>query len=212
VKQFALTIESQAQAYVSYGQLPARTVPGWTESRVHKSLVIRTRSTSAALIESVRRTILGLAPNAAIFGVMTVEKTVSNSARPWTNLSEMLGLFAAMGLILAAIGIYGVISYSVSERSHELGLRMALGAQPRHVVRLVLRQAMTLSILGVMVGVAASFAAAPLLARFLYGVKPHDIPTLLLVSLILIAVSFLASYIPARRATLIDPMETLRRD
>jgi putative ABC transport system permease protein len=212
VKQFVLTNESQAQAYVSYLQLPAHTVPGWTESRVHKSLVIRTRSTSAALIESIRRTISGLAPDSAVFGVSTVEKTVSNSARPWTVLSEMLGLFAAMALILAAIGIYGVISYSVSERSHELGLRLALGAQPRHVVRLVLRRAMTLSFLGVIIGVAASFAAAPLLAEFLYGVKPHDVPTLLLVSSLLIAVTFLASYIPARHATLIDPMETLRHD
>jgi ABC-type antimicrobial peptide transport system permease subunit len=212
VKQFMLTHDSPPQAYVSYEQLPAHTVPGWTESRVHKSLVIRTRSMSAALIESVRRTISGLAPDSAVFGVTTVEKTVSNSARPWTVLSEMLGLFAAMGLILAAIGIYGVISYSVSERRHELGLRMALGAQPRHVVRLVLRQAMTLSVLGVIFGVAASFAAAPLLAEFLYGVKPHDGLTLLLVSSLIIAVSFLASYIPARHATLIDPMETLRHD
>jgi putative ABC transport system permease protein len=212
VKQYMLTHDSQPQAYVSYAQLPAHTVPGWTESRVHKSLVIRTRSTSAALIENVRRTISDLAPDSAVFGVTTVEKTVSNSARPWTVLSEMLGLFAAMALILAAIGIYGVISYSVSERSHELGLRMALGAQPRHVVRLVLRQAMTLSFLGVIIGVAASFAAAPLLAEFLYGVKAHDVLTLLLVSLLLIAVTFLASYIPARHATLIDPMETLRHD
>jgi putative ABC transport system permease protein len=212
VKQFVLTSESQAQAYVSYLQLPAHTVPGWTESRVHKSLVIRTRSTSAALIESVRRTISGLAQDSAVFGFKTVEETVSNSARPWTVLSQMLGLFAAMALILAAIGIYGVISYSVSERSHELGLRMALGAQRGHVVRLVLRQAMTLSFLGVIIGVAASFAAAPLLAEFLYGVKPHDVLTLLLVSSLLIAATFLASYIPARHATLVDPMETLRHD
>lgn len=212
VKQFELIRESQAQAYVSYLQLPAHTVPGWTESRVHKSVVIRTRSISAALIENLRRTISGLAPDSAVFGVATVEKTVSNSARPWTVLSEMLGLFAAMGLILAAIGIYGVISYSVSERSHELGLRMALGAQRGQVVRLVLGQAMTLSVFGVIIGVAASFAAAPLLAEFLYGVKPHDGLTLVLVSSLLIAVTFFASYIPARHATQIDPMETLRHD
>jgi len=212
VKQFELIRESQAQAYVSYLQLPAHTVPGWTESRVHKSVVIRTRSISAALIENVRRTISGLAPDSAVSGVTTVDKTVSNSARPWTVLSEMLGIFAAMGLILAAIGIYGVISYSVSERSHELGLRMALGAQRGDVVRLVLGQAMVLSFVGVVIGVAASFAAAPLLAEFLYGVKPHDVLTLVLVSLLLIAVTFLASYIPARHATLIDPMETLRHD
>jgi putative ABC transport system permease protein len=212
VKQFELVADPQAQAYVSYLQLPAHTVPGWTESRVHKSLVIRTRSTSAALIESVRRTISGLAPDSAVFGVTTVEKTVSNSARPWTVLSQILGIFAAVALILAAIGIYGVISYSVSERSHELGLRMALGAQRGHVVRLVLGQAMMLSVVGVVIGVAASFAAAPLLAEFLYGVKPHDVLTLVLVSSLLIAVTFLASYIPARHATLIDPMETLRHD
>jgi ABC-type antimicrobial peptide transport system permease subunit len=212
VKQFDLTNESQAQAYVSYLQLPVHTVPSWTESRVHKSLVIRTRSTSAALIDSVRSTISGLAPDSAVFGVTTVQKTVSNSARPWTVLSQMLGIFAAMALILAAIGIYGVISYSVSQRNHEFGLRMALGAQRGHVVRLVLGQAMTLSVVGVIIGVAASFAAVPLLAEFLYGVKPHDLLTLVLVSSLLIAVTFLASYIPARHATLIDPMETLRHN
>ena len=117
-----------------------------------------------------------------------------------------------MALILAAIGIYRVISYSVGERSHELGLRMALGALPKHVVRLVLGQAMILSFLGVMIGVAASFAAAPLLARFLYGVNPHDVLTFVLVSSLLIAVTLFASYIPARHATEINPMDTLRHD
>ena len=212
VKQYMLTHDAPPQAYVSYAQLPPHTVPGWTESRVHKSVIIRTRSMSAALIENVRRTISELAPDSPVFELRTVEQTISNSARPWTVLSQMLGVFAAMALILAAIGIYGVISYSVSERSHELGLRMALGAQPGHVVRLVLRQAMTLSLLGVIIGVAASFAAAPLLAEFLYGVKPHDVLTLVLVSALLLAVTFFASYIPARHATQIDPMETLRHD
>jgi predicted permease len=212
VKQFALTMDAQPEAYVSYPQLPEHTVPGWTESRVHKSLLIRNQATSTALIENVRRVISGLAPDSAVFGIMTVEQTLSNSARSWKVLSQLLGLFAAMALVLAAIGIYGVISYSVSERSHELGLRMALGAQPRHVVRLVLRQARMLSILGVIIGVAASFAAAPLLARFLYGVKPHDVLTLILVSSLLISVTFFASYIPARHATEIDPMETLRHE
>ena len=117
-----------------------------------------------------------------------------------------------MALLLAAIGIYGVISYSVSERSHELGLRMALGAQRKDVVRLVLRQAMMLSFFGVLIGGVGSFAAAPLLAEFLYGVKPHDVPTLFLVSSLLMAVTLIASYVPARHATEVDPMETLRHD
>ncbi|HKV80374.1 MAG TPA: ABC transporter permease [Candidatus Sulfotelmatobacter sp.] len=211
-KQFMLTLEPRPQAFVSYPQLPARTVPSWTESRVHKSLVIRTQSASAGLIENLRRVVSGLAPDSAVFGVGTVEQTVSNSARPWSVLSQLLGIFGAIALILAAIGIYGVISYSVGERSHEFGLRMALGAQRKNVVRLVLGQAMMLSILGVMIGVAASFATAPLLAEFLYGVKPHDVLTMVLVSLLLFAVTFFASYIPARHATAIDPMGTLRHD
>lgn len=210
VKQFMLTRDTQPQAYVSYRQLTAHTAPGWTESRVHKSLVIRTQSIYPSLIENVRRTISGLAQDSPVFGVRTVEQTVSNSARRWSVLAQLLGLFAAIALTLAAIGVYGVISYSVSERRHELGLRMALGAQPRHVVRLVLRQAMTLSFLGVIIGGVSSFAAAPLLAEFLYGVKPHDMLTLALVSSLLIAVTLFASYIPARHATEIDPIETLR--
>ena len=210
VKQFVLTIDSQPQAYVPYLQLPPHTLPRWTESRVHKSLVIRSSSTSAALIDSVRRTISRLAPDSAVFGVTTADKTVSNSARPWSVLSQMLGIFAAIALILAAIGIYGVISYSVGERSHELGLRMAMGAQRKNVLSLVLRHAMMLSVLGVIIGLAASFAAVPLLAKFLYGVKPHDALTMVVVSFLLIAVTFLASYPPARHATEIDPMETLR--
>jgi putative ABC transport system permease protein len=141
-----------------------------------------------------------------------VDQMVANSARQWRSLSQLLGIFAGVALLLAAMGIYGVISYSVGERSHELGLRVALGAQRKNVLRMVLGQAMMLSIIGVMIGVAASFAAAPLLAEFLYGVKPHDLLTTFMVSSLLFAVTFLASYIPARHATAIDPMETLRHD
>ena len=96
MKQFALTIDSQPQAYVSYPQLSAHTVPGWTESRVHRNLIIRTESMSAGMVENLRRTISGLAPDSAVFGVRTVEQTVSNSARPWSILSQLLGLFAGI--------------------------------------------------------------------------------------------------------------------
>jgi len=141
-----------------------------------------------------------------------VERTVSQSAAPWRFLSEVFELFAGIALLLAVIGIYGVISYSIGERRHELGLRMALGAQRGQVLGLVLRQAMVLSFVGVMIGVAGSFAATPLLAKFLYGVKAHDLLTLVLVSLLLMAVTFVASYVPARHATKIDPMQALRHE
>ncbi len=212
VKEYGLTQKSPPLAYVAYTQLPARTVSGWTEARVHKSLVVRTRFVSKELMESVRKTIAELAPDSAVFGVTTVQQTVSDSAGPWRFLSQLMGLFAAVALLLAAIGIYGVMSYSVSQRSHEIGLRMALGAQPGQVLGLVLRQAMMLSLVGVVIGAGASFVATPLLTVYLFGVKPHDALTLTLVSLLLIGVTLFASYVPAHRAARIDPMETLRHE
>jgi putative ABC transport system permease protein len=212
VHQFSLTMAPEPEVYVSYQQMPTRIYPGWTEARVHKSLIMRTHSPSKALMQDIRRTISELAPDSAVFGITMVEQTVSKSATPWRFLCEVLELFAAIALILAVIGIYGVISYSVGERTHEIGLRMALGAQPAQVLGLVLRQAIVLSFIGVGIGVASSFAATPLLAEFLYGVKAHDMLTVVLVSLLLMAVTFIASYVPARHATKIDPMRTLRHE
>jgi putative ABC transport system permease protein len=212
VKDYEVTRDSMPQAFVAYTQLPARTDANWTEARVHKSLIIRSHFISKELLESVRKTISELAPDSAVFGVTTVQQTVSDSAWPWSFFSQLLGLFAAVALLLAAIGIYGVMSYSVSQRRHEIGMRMALGAQPGQVLGLVLRQAMILSLLGVAIGAAASFLATPLLTRYLYGVKPHDVLTLALVSLVLIGVTLFASYVPARRAASIDPIETLRHE
>ena len=212
VKQFWLTEPAGPEAYVSYQQLPARINPGETEARVHKSLIIRTHAASKALMEQVRRTISELVPESAVFGIAMVDHTVSQSASQWRFLCQLLELFSGIALMLAVIGIYGVISYSVAERTHELGLRIALGAQRGQVVGLVLRQAMVLALIGVAIGLAGSFAATPLLADFLYGIKAHDVMTLALVSSILVAVTFLASYIPARHATRIDPMRTLRHE
>ncbi len=212
VKQFSLTIPAEPEAYVPYQQLSSRIYPGWTEARVHKSIVIRTHADLTALMERMRRIISELAPESAIFGITTVERTVSQSATDWRFLSHILELFAAIALLLAVIGIYGVISYSIRERRHELGLRMALGAQPSQVLRLVLRQAMVLCVTGVAIGLVSSFAATPLISKFLYGVKPNDLLTFVLVSSVLVAVTFFASYVPARHATKIDPMQTLRHE
>ncbi len=212
VKQFALTQPAQPEAYIAYQQVPSRLYSGWTEARIHKSLIIRTHSASKTLMENMRRTISELAPESAVFGITMVENTVSKSATPWRFLCQIMELVAAIALILAVIGIYGVISYSVGERTHELGLRMALGAQRRQVLGLVLRQAMLLALIGVAIGLAGSFLATPLLANFLYGVKAHDFLTITLVSSLLVTVTFLASFIPARHATRIDPMRTLRHE
>jgi predicted permease len=212
VHQFSLTMMPEPEVYVSYQQMPTRIYPGSTEARIHKSLIIRTHSASKSLMQEVRRTISGLAPESAVFGITPVAQTVSKSATTWRFLCQVLELFAAIALFLAVIGVYGVISYSVRERTHELGLRMALGAQRVQVLALVLRQAMALSFLGVAIGLVASFATTPLLADFLYGVKAHDPLTLVLVSSLLTAITFFASYVPARRVTNIDPMQTLRHE
>ena len=212
VKQVSLTEPALPEAFVPYQQFSSRIYPGWTEARVHKSIIVRTHADPKEVMQSMHRLIAELAPESAIFGITTVEQTVSQSATDWRFLSQVLELFAGIALLLAVIGIYGVISYSVGERRHELGLRMALGAQRGQVLGLVLRQAMLLSLVGVMIGVAGSFVATPLLAKFLYGVKPHDLLTLVVVSSVLFVITFVASYVPARHATKIDPMQALRHE
>lgn len=212
VHQFSLTTPPEPEVYVSYQQLPTHIMSRWTEARIHKNLIVRTHSASQSVMQGMRRTISELAPESAVFGISMVDQTVSKSAGLWRFLCQILELVALIALILALVGIYGVISYSVGERTHELGLRMALGAQPNQILGLVLRQAMVLSLIGVAIGLAGSFAATPLLAEFLYGVKAYDVPTLVLVSSLLMAVTFGASYVPARHATKIDPMRTLRQE
>jgi putative ABC transport system permease protein len=212
IKQRALTAATEPEVYVSYAQQDTHSTAELAEGRVHKTLVVRTSYVSKGLIESVRGTLSELAADSPVFGITLVQRTVSDSARPWTFLAELLGIFAAVALLLAAVGIYGVISYSVSERRQEIGIRMALGARSGRVFGLVLKQTLTLSILGVALGLAASFGATPVLSRFLFGVKPHDLLTLGLVSALLIFVTLLASYVPAKRAMRIDPMLAIRHE
>ncbi len=132
----------------------------------------------------------------------------------WTRgfFGTLFTAFAGVALLLAAIGIYGVMAYTVAQRTQEIGVRMALGAQPRDVIAMVVRQGVRLVALGLGLGFLAAYGTAGLLAGNLYGVSPHDPPTFALVPLLLAVVALLACYLPSRRATLIDPMVALRSE
>jgi putative ABC transport system permease protein len=130
-------------------------------------------------------------------------------ARPRFNL-VLLGTFAAVALLLAAVGIYGVIAYSVTQRRHEIGVRMAMGAQPADVLRQVVGHGMLPVLIGIAMGVAASLAATRLLTSFLFSIRPNDTATFAGVTLVVVLIAFLASYLPARRATRVDPLVALR--
>jgi putative ABC transport system permease protein len=139
-----------------------------------------------------------------------MEKALLNYTESRRTYMKFISLFAGVGLVLAAVGIYGIMSYLVARRTHEIGTRMALGAERTDVLKLVLEKGLTLIAVGLAIGVAGALALTRALASLLYGVTPTDPVTFVVVSLLLTAVGLLACYIPARRATKIDPMMALR--
>lgn len=149
-------------------------------------------------------------PNQPIYDVKSMDSRVDESLIGRRFLVVLLSVFATLALLLSALGLYGVVSYSVRMRTRELGVRMALGAQRHHVLRLVLAQGMRLAVLGVTIGVAATMACGRVLSSFLYDVKPWNVATLAVAALLLAGTVLVASFLPARRASLLDPMKTIR--
>ena len=174
------------------------------------TLVARTQGNPALLANAIEARIHAINRNVAVFDVKTLDSIVSNSVSPQRFNTILLGGFAALALVLAAVGIFGVISYSVAQRTREIGIRRALGAGTANVLRMVVGQTMTLTALGVAIGIAGAFAVTRLLQTLLFQVSPTDAATFAAVSVILTAVALLASYLPARRATKVDPMVSLR--
>jgi putative ABC transport system permease protein len=181
---------------------------GWGSSGTY--LIVRAHGAPQTLFIMVRQELLRLSPHRPVPNIRTIDEMLAHGIAPMRFNTELLSLFAALGLILAAFGVYGLMAFSVSQRTQEIGIRMALGARSGDVLKSVLREGIKLTLFGLAIGLAGAFAATRFIRNLLYEVGPTDPSTFICVSLILAGVALLACYIPASRATKIDPMEALR--
>jgi len=178
----------------------------------HLAIFLRGQLDAAAIPAEMREQLQAVDPTLPVFGAQTLDVTVSASLAERRFSMEMVVLFALTALLLAALGIYGVISYIVSERTHEFGIRLALGAQKRYLLSLVLRQGVRLALAGTIVGLVCALIVSRAMVGVLYGVRPTDPLTFGGVAILLIVVALCACYLPARRAIRVDPMTALRCD
>jgi putative ABC transport system permease protein len=200
VKHDELSAAPYAEMYVPFAQLPGSFL----------FFTVRSEHDAPALTGSIRSAVRGIDPAQAISNVSMMETRLSRSISNETLITVLLGAFAIVALMLAALGIYGIMSYSVTQRRQEIGIRMALGAQPRDILRMIVGQGLTISAIGAGLGLAASFYLARFLSSLLYGVSASDPFTFVGVCLLLMLVALLACYLPARRATKVDPITALR--
>lgn len=211
VKQWGPGGESRsaikAQFYYPFTQLPPQLMPLVANA---VAVVLRTHGDPTAVMASVRRAVAEIDPRQVIYAVQTLDEVVSSSLAARRLSMILLSIFAGLAMALACVGIYAVTSYLVGQRTHEIGVRMALGAQRRDILQLVLGQGVRMALLGAVFGIAAALALTRLMASQLFGVTAHDPFIFVGVALLLILVAIAACYFPARRATSIDPMVALR--
>ncbi len=195
-----LSRETKGQAYMPYRQFPMESL----------SLAVRTSGEPTSVVSAIRAQVLQIDPEQPIAEIKSMDEALDEFvAQPRFNM-VLLAMFAGLALVLAAVGIYGIMAYSVTQRTHEIGVRMALGARRQDVLRLVLTQAIRLAAVGLAMGLIAAFVATRVLATMLYGTTSTDPATFVLISVLLCGVAVIASYVPARRATKVDPMVALR--
>jgi predicted permease len=217
VRHWGLGNESsytQAQAYYPLYQIPDQWVTG-SEGFPTTTIIVRTPLPGAAIIPAIKNVLYGIGKDLPIYNVESMQEIASESMSAQRFPMNLLGAFAALALLLASVGIYGVISYSVTQRVHEIGIRMALGAEKQKIFRMVIGQGLRLSLAGLAIGAVAALVLTRLLSSFshlLYGVGASDPVTFASVAAALTGVAVLACYIPARRATRVDPMIALRHE
>lgn len=200
VTHSALSAQPFAELYQNYAQSPLRLM----------TFVVHTNTEPLSLAPAVKSAVAELDRDQPFYNIKSMDQVVADSASLSRFAMVLLGIFAAVALVLAAVGIYGVMSYSVSQRTHEIGIRMALGASPPKILKLVVEQGMKLVLIGELIGLVAAFALTRVLTGFLYGVGSADPVTFAGVMLLLFAVALAACYFPARRATRVDPLNALR--
>jgi putative ABC transport system permease protein len=204
VKRYGL--ESEVEGMEQYNSILQNTENGNTY------LMVRAAGDPLKLAPAVRQQVWAINPNLPIVDVMSMEQRLTETLAPRRFQMLLFGAFAAVALALATVGVYGVISHSVSRRTHEIGVRMALGARPRNVLLMVIRQGMTLALVGVAVGLATALALTRVMSGLLFNVEATDPAIFVSITLLLVFVALMASYIPARRATKVDPMIALRTE
>jgi putative ABC transport system permease protein len=199
-KHSQLDQDSEPMSYWPIAELPYTSM----------TFVLRTRGDTASVANAARTAIQTLDPQQPVADVRTLESLVGSSIARQRFNTLLLAIFAIIALLLSVAGIYGVVSYSVAQRSREIGIRTALGATAQDILRLVLKRGMTLTLFGIGIGLPAAIALTSLIKKLLFGVGSTDVPTFVSVSILLAASALLACYIPARRATRVDPLVALR--
>ena len=200
IRHLRLEAEAGLEMYRPYSQSPIPYV----------ALVARSDSGASAIANSIKSEVAGLDSSLPVYSIRPMQQIISRSLAPRRFQMVLMGIFAGIALILAAIGIYGVMSYSVGQRTHEIGIRMALGAKSHDVLKLVIGQGMRLAFVGVTAGLIAAFALTRLIESLLFGVSATDPATFIAIAFLLTGVALLACYLPARRATKVDQMVALR--
>ncbi|MBA0089177.1 MAG: FtsX-like permease family protein, partial [Acidobacteria bacterium Pan2503] len=195
------------QFFYPFMQLPEKLMP---LAAGGVAVVLRTAGDPAGVMGQVRKAVGQHDSREVIYGVQTLDSVIAGSLAARRITMFLLGVFATLALVLASVGIYGVISFMVGQRTHEIGLRMALGAQHRDVMRLVLGEGAKMALVGVAVGTAAALGLTRLMVNELFGVAPQDPLTFAAVAIVLTLVALLACYLPARHAVRVDPMVALR--
>jgi predicted permease len=210
VEPYSLDGQSQvAQFYTNFDQTPLETLPTGVR-RIN--VLVRTEVEPLSLAASVRGQIAALNKDQAVFNVRTMEQILAQSVASRRFSMLLLTVFAVAALALASLGIYGLMSYAVAQRTREIGVRMALGAQSGNVLKLVIGQGMKLALAGVALGLVASLALTRTMKTLLFGVSATDPLTFAAIALLLVLVALLACFVPARRATKVDPMIALRSE